>query len=195
MKMSMLASMAASLLLAACSEGSVERPGPAILTSAANGHYCQMTVVDHPGPKAQVHLANQDEPLWFTQVRDAFAYQRSPESSGEVTAVYVSNMAEADSWEEPGLENWIDADTAYYVTGSVKRGGMGAPELVPFADAEAAAKFASHNGGTVIQTTDIDDAMVLAPVDVDPGMPHDMAPHGDQGGHDGNGGHGQTGGA
>lgn len=191
MRISVIATLAAVLVLGACSEDSVQIPDPIILTSAANGHFCQMTVVDHPGPKAQVHLANQSEPLWFTQVRDAFAYQRSPEASGEVTAVYVNDMGEADSWENPGLENWIEVETAYFVTGSSKRGGMGAPELVPFADAEAATMFASHNGGSVIQIDDIDDAMVLDPVDVDPGMPAEMAPHGDHGEH---GAHGQEGG-
>ena len=176
----------AALLLFGCSDEVVHHASPVSLTSAANGHYCQMTVVDHPGPKAQVHLANHSEPLWFTQVRDAFAYQRSPEASGEILAIYVSDMGVADSWEDPGSKNWIEVDTAYFVIGSVKRGVMGAPELVPFADADAATMFTSHNGGSIIRIDDIDDGMVLDPVEVDPGIPQDVPPdtgHGDHGAH------------
>jgi len=191
MRMPIIVSLAA-LLVSGCSDEIVQRPGPATLTSAANGHYCQMTVVDHPGPKAQVHLANHAEPLWFTQVRDAFAFQRSPEEYGDVTAVYVSDMGTAQSWEKPGLENWIEVETAYFVTGSTRRGGMGAPELVPFTSADAATKFVSHHGGSVIRIDDIDDAMVLGPVDVDPGMPADTAPHSGHGEH---GAHGPAGGS
>ncbi len=148
---------------------------PAVLTSEAVGHYCQMIVLDHAGPKAQVHLAGKGQPLWFTQVRDAFAFQRLPEEAAEIAAIFVSDMGAAASWERPGTDNWIDARSAYYVVGSDRRGGMGAPELVPFAARGKAADFAGRHGGTVIGFAQITDAMVLAPVDVDPEA---VPPHG-----------------
>jgi len=143
-------------------------PEPVTLTGEATGHYCQMIVLNHPGPKAQVHLAGNQQPLWFTQIRDAIAFERLPEETAEIAAIFVSDMGAAASWGNPGTDNWIDARTAHYVIGSSRRGGMGAPELVPFALRQKADAFAGRHGGTVIDFSAITDEMVLAPVDVDP---------------------------
>ena len=167
-----------ALLAGGCTDKETTlRPDPVALTADAAGHYCQMTVIDHPGPKAQVHLAGNANPLWFTQVRDAFAFERTPEDAGEIAAIYVSDMGAASSWEDPGADNWIAAETAYFVVGSKRRGGMGAPELVPFADRDAAAAFTRQFGGNVIGFADINDAMVVGPVDIEP-EPPEATPHG-----------------
>jgi len=160
-----------------CSEQTSAPPEPATLTDDAIGHFDQMIVVGHRGPKAQVHLAGAAEPLWFTQVRDAFAYERGDEKDAEITAMYVNDMGSAETWDDPGPDNWIDAETASYVVGSDKRGGMGAPELVPFADGAAAAAFAERHGGQVVVFGDIEDEMVLGPVDVAPQMVHSGEGH------------------
>ncbi len=164
---------AAIALLAGCQEQEAATvPGPISLTREAAGHYCQMTVLDHPGPKAQVHMAGYVYPLWFSQVRDAFAFDRMPEEIAEVTVIYVNDMgAAAAEWDAPGADNWIPAKAAFYVVGSDRRGGMGAPELVPFAERAAASAFAERHGGTVIGYADIEDPMVLAPIDVTPLQP------------------------
>lgn len=157
-------------LLAGCGgEGPAVIPPPVAMTAEAVGHYCQMNVLDHEGPKAQVHLAGIAEPLWFTQVRDAFVFDRLPEETAEVAIIYVSDMGAAKSWADPGADNWIAANKAVYVIGSARRGGMGAPELVPFGNEAAAERFAAESGGTVVPYSDISDEMVLAPVEVDPG--------------------------
>ncbi len=160
--------LAASGWLAACS-GATETDLPAAieLTAEAAGHFCQMNVLEHPGPKAQVHLAGLDHPLWFSQVRDALAFDRMPEESAEIAVIYVNDMARAVSWDEPGTANWIEISTATFVEGSRRRGGMGAPELVPFSDRAAAEAFAESHGGRVIPFAAIEDAMVLAPVEID----------------------------
>ncbi|WP_370878626.1 nitrous oxide reductase accessory protein NosL [Pararhizobium capsulatum] len=36
------------------------------------------------------------------------------------------------TWERPGNGNWILASNAFYVVGSARQGGMGAPETVLF---------------------------------------------------------------
>ncbi len=158
-----------ALFLAGCKEEDTPaaKPGPAVLTDSAIGHYCQMVVLDHPGPKAQIFLAGEDEPLWFDQVRDGLAYLRSPEKTGEIAAFYVSDMAVAPSWEEPGVENWIEAEEAWFVVGSDARGGMGAPEMVPFGSEEAARDFAASRGGEVMRLDDIPAEAALAPVEMD----------------------------
>ncbi len=169
MRSLILAVLLPALFLAGCKEEdtAAAKPEPAVLTDSAIGHYCQMVVLDHPGPKAQVFLAGEDEPLWFDQVRDGLAYLRSPERTGEIAAFYVSDMAVAPSWEEPGVENWIDAEEAWYVVGSDARGGMGAPEMVPFGSEEAARDFAASRGGEVMRLDDIPAEAVLAPVEMD----------------------------
>jgi copper chaperone NosL len=158
----------ALLALAACREDESARlPEPVSMTEEAVGHYCQMNLLEHPGPKAQVHLTGMPYPLFFSQVRDAIAYQRMPEQSHMIATIYVSDMAVAPGWDDPGADNWIPADGAHYVVGARITGGMGAPELVPFSDAAAAQAFATEHGGQVLALAQIDDADVLAPVDVD----------------------------
>jgi copper chaperone NosL len=155
----------AALALAACKEEVAGRPLPVAMTAEAVGHYCQMNLLEHPGPKAQVHLDGLQDPLFFSQVRDAIAYQRMPEQSHAITAIYVSDMSVAPSWEEPGPENWAAAENAVYVVGARVPGGMGAPELVPFTTRGAAETFAAKHGGEILPLDAIPDEVVLAPVE------------------------------
>lgn len=156
----------APLLLVGCAEedAAQDRPSPAVLTDTAVGHYCQMLLVNHDGPKAQIHIDGQDAPLWFAQVRDALAYLRSGERSAAVTAVYVNDMGAGSDWAQPGADNWIVAETAFFVVGSDARGGMGAPEAVPFSRRADADAFTRARGGDVHGFDDIPDAAILAPV-------------------------------
>lgn len=153
------------LLLGACREEAQDL-SPVALTAESVGHYCQMDLLEHPGPKAQVHLEGMPGmPLYFSQVRDAVAYSRLPEQDGVILAIYVNDMgADGVTWDRPGAANWIAAATAHYVVGAAVEGGMGAPELVPFADLDAAAAFAAAKGGTVMALSAIPDSAVIAPV-------------------------------
>lgn len=165
-----LIALALLLLTAACREEVAALPEPVPLTIEAVGHYCQMDLFEHPGPKGQVHLIGLPDPLFFSQVRDAVAYQRLPEQSHSIAAIYVNDMGAAESWENTGAENWILAEGAHYVVGSARFGGMGAPELVPFADPVAAQDFAAEYGGNVMTLEQIPDELVLTPVALDGGV-------------------------
>ena len=125
-------------------------PPPVPIDDDASGYYCGMLVLAHPGPKAQIWVAGREEPLWFTSVRDAFSYLQSGERDGRLLAFYVQDMARAESWAHPGRDAFMPARKAVYVWGSDRRGGMGAPELVPFADRAAAAAFVARHGGRVL---------------------------------------------
>jgi copper chaperone NosL len=152
------------LLLAACREDVAAVPSPVEMTAQTLGYYCQMNVLEHPGPKAQVHLAGQPgAPLFFSQVRDAVAYQRMPEQSAEITAIYVNDMGVAPSWDDPGTGNWVPLDQVQFVVGSDQTGGMGVAELVPFHDPAQAAAFVAAHGGVVMSLADIPDADVVPP--------------------------------
>lgn len=174
--------MACSLVLTGCKDETAQNLTPVDMTAESLGHFCQMNLLEHPGPKAQIHLEGMPgAPLYFSQVRDALAYQRLPEQSLPMLALYVNDMgAPGATWDVPGDGNWIVADTAFYVLGSQRDGGMGAPETIPFADRKAAEAFANAEGGTVLTFDAIPEDAVLAPVD----MSADMNPDHSDGGED-----------
>ncbi len=157
------------IFLAACKEdtASLTLPDPLALTEEAAGHYCQMVILEHQGPKAQVHLDGFLAPLWFSQVRDGIAYLKSPEQSAEILVLYVNDMGLAVSWEEPGIDNWINASDAYFVVGSDAIGGMGAPELAPFGTQQHAIDFAALHGGEILRLEEISAETVLSPIEFD----------------------------
>lgn len=161
------------VMLAACQEEVAQDTTAVPLNPQAIGHYCQMELMEHEGPKAQVHLGGlPGAPLFFSQVRDVVAYSRMPEQSHVILAIWVNDMGAAGAtWAEPGINNWIKAEDAVFVVGSAIEGGMGAPELVPFSDPAAARSFVDANGGVVMTLAEIPDTAVLAPATMDTEAP------------------------
>lgn len=157
----LLAALAGIAFLAACSPQEAAIPEPAALTAEATGRYCGMNLMEHHGPKGQVFIAGISEPVWFSSARDAVAFTHLPEEPKNIAAIYVSDMAVAPSWEEPGSRNWIDARKAFFVIGSTRRGGMGEQEAVPFSTDEAARSFVAAHGGEVVAFDKIPASYVL----------------------------------
>lgn len=156
------------LVAGACKQEVSQDISPQDMTLDTLGHYCQMNLLEHPGPKAQVHLKGM-APLFFSQVRDAIAYARAPEQVAPILAIYVNDMgAPGATWEQPGDGNWIKAEKAFFVVGSEREGGMGAPETVPFSTLAAAETFAQTEGGKILELSSITDDMVLTPVEQGP---------------------------
>ncbi len=154
-------------LLAGCNdETSRALPEPIAMTDESAGYYCQMLIAEHEGPKGQLFLSGWDTPVWFSQVRDALAYLKSPEQEGEILVLYVNDMGAAESYAKPGMDNWIDAAKAYYVVGSTAVGGMGAPEIVPFGSLEQAEAFIASHGGSAFKLDEISAETVMAPVEL-----------------------------
>ena len=139
----------------------VAKPAPVEPTREASGHYCGMIVVDHEGPKAQIHLPDEAEPVWFSSVRDAIAYTMLPEERRDFTAMYVNDMGAAQ-WDAPEPGTWIDAAGAHYVIGSDRMGGMGVPEAVPFAARDAAERFVADHGGRIVALADVPEGYIFA---------------------------------
>jgi len=152
----------ALVALSACSPEEVAQvPDPIILTMDATGHFCNMTILDHPGPKAQAFIKGSDVPFWFTSARDAIAFSMLPESARMVSVIYVTDMATVPEWEDTSKGKWIKAETAWYVIDSKRTGGMGAAEAVPFGDETSARKFAADFGGKVVIYKDVPRSYVL----------------------------------
>ena len=156
----------AVLALAACKQDeAANHPAPVAISDDALGFFCQMSLRDHKGPRAQIALEGFPTPIFFSQVRDGIAYLKSPEKDARILAFYVSDMSKASSWATPGVDNWMLAKDAYYVVGSDAKGGMGAPELVPYSVQADAAAFAATHGGTVMHLPDIPAEAVLGAID------------------------------
>lgn len=166
-----------AIALAACKEEVVQNTDPVALTPETLGYFCQMNLLEHEGPKGQVHLQGlPGAPLFFSQVSDLVTYLRLPEQSNTVLAIYVSDMGAAGAtWEAPGAANWTDAATATYVVGSNATGGMGAPELVPFADPAEAKAFAAVHGGNLMGLEAIPDSAITPLAITEPGGDDDYS--------------------
>ena len=141
----------ALLSLTACSEPAAENSAiePHELTDSAIGHFCGMTVTNHKGPKGQVFVKGKAEPYWFVSAQDTLAFMRLPENASQVRAAFVTDMGSAFSWDDPGNDSWRDAAAMWFVVGSSRTGGMGAQEIVPFADKARAETFVSVYGGEI----------------------------------------------
>lgn len=152
----------AALFAAGCdSEESAPLPPPVALTTEATGHYCGMALVEHPGPKGQILVRGSDRPVWFSSARDTIAFTMLAEEAKTLRAIYVSDMGRAESWDQPGASNWVDARRAHFVIGSNRRGGMGNEEAVPFSERQAADRFAAEHGGRVVAFSQIPRDWVL----------------------------------
>jgi copper chaperone NosL len=136
-------------------------PAPNEISADSVGHFCGMLLVEHPGPKGQIFLGGQQEPVWFASVRETFAFTMLDEEPKNIVAIYVTDMGRATSWEKPGPGIWIEARKAVYVIEGRSRSGMGGNEAVPFADSEPAKRFAAENGGRIVSFDSMPRAYIL----------------------------------
>lgn len=139
--------LATAGLLAGCGKSQAVAVQPAEVTRDIACSLDGMTLMDYPGPKAQIHYES-GEPDFFCDTVEMFSIYLKPEQQRRVRSVFVQDMAQAD-WQAPA-GHWIDAKTAFYVAGSKARGSMG-PTLASFAREEDARAFAAGQGGKVLR--------------------------------------------
>ncbi len=152
------------LLFGGCGEGedTAAKPAAQELTREAVGHYCNMIVADHAGPKAQIFLTGRADPIWFSSVRDAIAFTMLPDEPKAIAAIYVNDMGRA-TWAAPEPGTWVAGDTAVYVIESRMRGGMDAAEAVPFAEHSDAEAFLAEHGGRIVTLAEVPRDYILSP--------------------------------
>jgi copper chaperone NosL len=137
----------AAAALAACSTAADPSLHPADISRDTTCSLDGMTLMDYPGPKAQI-LYEQGVPDFFCDTIELFAVYLKPEQQKRVRAVYVQDMGQAD-WNNP-TGHWIDAKTAFYVAGSKERGSMG-PTIASFAREQDARALVAKEGGRVLR--------------------------------------------
>lgn len=137
----------AAAALAACTTAAETAPQPADISRDTTCSLDGMTLMDYPGPKAQI-LYEQGAPDFFCDTIELFATVLRPEQQKRVRAIFVQDMAQAD-WNNP-TGHWIDARTAFYVVGSKQHGSMG-PTIGSFAREQDAQAFVAKEGGRVLR--------------------------------------------
>jgi copper chaperone NosL len=159
-----MAIAAMMLALSACGgdEPAAQPPRPQAVSAEAVGHYCGMTLQDHAGPKGQIFVKGRAAPVWFSSIKQVFAYTLLPEEPKGLAAIYVNDMAAAGPDGATDLNAWVDARQAFYVIGSRFIGGMGAEDAMPFSDQARALAFAQTHGGRVVRFADVPEDYVFA---------------------------------
>ncbi|MFD4838607.1 nitrous oxide reductase accessory protein NosL [Achromobacter sp. NPDC058515] len=152
------------LALAACGNDDPRAgiPAPQAVTAEAVGHYCGMALQDHAGPKGQIFVKGRPAPVWFSSIKQVFAYTLLPEEPKGISIIYVNDMAAAGPDGAADPASWIDAKQAFYVIGGGFIGGMGAEDAMPFSDRTRALAFAQAHGGRVVSFPDMPEDYVFA---------------------------------
>src|SRR5690606_27425782 len=111
----LLAGALLAVALGACGNDTrqaADMPAPHTNLTDAVGHYCSMALDEHTGPKGQIFLQGRDTPVWFSAIKQVFAYTVLPEEPKPILAIYVNDMAGAELGREPDPAAWIDARQA-----------------------------------------------------------------------------------
>lgn len=115
-----------------------------------------MTLLDFPGPKAQIQYST-GAPDFFCSTMEMFSIYLQPEQKKQITGIFTQDMGKTD-WENP-KGNWFDAKKGFYVLDSKKLGAMG-PTLGAFARKEDAETFARQHDGKMLQFDQVTIEMV-----------------------------------
>lgn len=158
-------SLGIALVLVACSP-SETASSPAEISDSTTCALDGMTLIDYPGPKAQIHYEGDKEPMFFCDTIEMFSLYLKPEQIKKIKALYVQDMSKTQ-WDAP-RGAWMDARNAFYVVGSKKHGSMG-PTMGSFSEKSDAEAFVIEHGGKVHPFTGITSNMVS----LDGGALHD----------------------
>ncbi len=124
------------------------------MESADECHLCGMLITRFDGPKGELFRKEQGDRVYkFCSTMDMFSYYLDPENKRNVSQMLVHDMSKMP-WGTINDEYFIDAKTAWYVSGSEKTGAMGGT-LASFSLQVDAQTFADEFGGTVLSFSQI----------------------------------------
>jgi len=145
--------------LSGCSDKAAQQATIHKAVAMENGdecHLCGMLITRFDGPKGEVFRKEQGETVYkFCSTRDMFSYYLDPENTRNVSQMMVHDMSKMP-WGSDSIDDkyLIDAKSAWYVTGSEKKGAMG-KTLASFSLQSDAEAFAEEFGGKVLSFKDI----------------------------------------
>ena len=123
-------------------------------------HLCGMLITRFDGPKGELFRKEQgDHAYKFCSTRDMFSYYLDPENKRNVSQMLVHDMSKMP-WGTIDDGHFIDAKTAWYVSGSEKTGAMG-KTLASFSTEKDAKAFAKEFGGNVLSFAEINLEVLL----------------------------------
>ncbi len=137
------------LFLVGCSKKELPKPSPVELGKTDVCSLCGMTILDYPGPKAEI-IYRDGRVDKFCSVQEMMSLYLQPDRPKGIVAIYVTDMSEG--WKKPG--KWIDAKGAIYVFDANISGAMG-NELVPFSDRASAERFIKRYGGKIVSFNEV----------------------------------------
>ncbi|WP_444549757.1 nitrous oxide reductase accessory protein NosL [Candidatus Magnetomonas plexicatena] len=144
------------LFILGCSKGEDTKYPPLSLDKDSTCSVCGMTLLEFPGPKAQMIYTNGRYDF-FCGTLDLFTFYLQPDSPKNIAAIYVNDMGKED-WSHP-TGHWIDARTAFLVYGAEVRGAMG-DILVPFSSQSQANDYISKYRGKLVSFNDVNMEML-----------------------------------
>lgn len=145
--------------LPACSDDSAQQAvihKAVAMESSDECHLCGMLITHFDGPKGEIFRKEQGAKVYkFCSTRDMFSYYLDPENTRNVSQIMVHDMSKMP-WGSESIDDkhFIDAKTAWFVTGSEKTGAMG-KTLASFSLQNDAQAFADEFGGSVLSFKDI----------------------------------------
>ncbi|MBV1922271.1 MAG: nitrous oxide reductase accessory protein NosL [Pseudomonadales bacterium] len=111
-------------------------------------HLCGMLIGNFPGPKGEMYLRRDPQIKKFCSTRDMLSFYLQPENTHHAEVMYVHDMA-VTPWDNPDDKVFIDAKTAWYVSGMSKKGAMGGT-LASFSTEGTARQFIVESGGELL---------------------------------------------
>jgi len=117
------------------------------IESSDECHLCGMLIANFPGPKGEIADKRSERVNKFCSTRDMFAYYLEPENKRHITQLFVHDMSKMP-WDEINDGHFMDAKSAWFVSGSTQRGAMG-KTLASFSKKAHADAFKAEFGGTV----------------------------------------------
>lgn len=126
----------------------VVAPEPVIIQNGEECDLCGMYINRFPGPKGQIFERGLTTAKRFCSTRDMFAYALQPEHQHRIEHIYVHDVATAP-WDGQENAQYIDAKSAFFVSGHKLNGAMG-PALASFSKRADAVNFANAQGGEIL---------------------------------------------
>lgn len=164
LKFKVLGAVLLCMSLVACKQ-SVEPdavPQAAQISDESTGHFCHMFLAEHDGPKSHLFLADQEEPIWFTEVNQLFAFNFLPEEPGNIVAMYVNDASGIEDWtDHSSNQHWLEAKSAFYVIESSFIGGMGSADALPFKERATAEEYVAEHGGRIVTFDEMPESFVF----------------------------------